>query len=280
MTKSAPRAAERTPLPGRPDAASPAESRIETVTAIERAADVLALFAEAGPTLGVTEIAQRLGFSKTVVYRVLASFRAKGFVDFDESTRRYSMGPMVLTLGLAYLERIDVRTLAREAMRRLSEETNETATLSIQSGWTRVYIDQVTPPRDIKMVVPLGRPFPLHAGGSSKALLAFLTREEQDTYLEMPLAALTPLTVTDPDELRKQLATIRKRGYAVTMGERQAGAAAVAAPLFGLDGRPVAAMSICGPIERFRHEVDRAVELLLETTRSMSKQIGYSNRRA
>jgi DNA-binding IclR family transcriptional regulator len=259
---------------------SPAEPRIETVTAIERAADVLALFADAGSTLGVTEIAQRLGLSKTVVYRVLASFRAKGFVEFDESTRRYSMGPMVLTLGLAYLDRIDVRALAREAMRRLSDDTSETATLSIRSGWTRVYIDQVTPPRDIKMVVPLGRPFPLHAGGSSKALLAFLTREEQETYLEMPLAALTPLTVTDPDELRKQLVTIRQRGYAITMGERQAGAAAVAAPVLGLDGRPVAAMSICGPIERFRTDVGRAAELLLEATHGMSKQLGYSDRRA
>ena len=257
---------------------SPAGPRAETVTAIERAADVLALFAEAGPTLGVTEIARMLELSKTVVHRVLASFRAKGFVDFDEHTRRYSLGPMVLTLGLTYLDRIDVRGLAREAMQRLSDQTNETATLSVRSGWTRVYIDQVTPPRDIKMVVPLGRPFPLHAGGSSKALLAFLTREEQEAYLEMPLARLTPLTVTDPDQLRKDLALVRQRGYAMTMGERQSGAGAVAAPVLGLDGRPVAAMSICGPVERFRDEVDAAVELLLETTRSMSKQMGYTGR--
>lgn len=279
MTKSAHRAAAaRTNPPDPVDTESTAESRIETVTAIERAADVLALFAEAGPTLGVTEIAQTLGLSKTVVYRVLASFRAKGFVDFDERTRRYSMGPMVLTLGLTYLDRIDVRGLAGEALRRLSDQTNETATLSVRSGWTRVYIDQATPPRDIKMVVPLGRPFPLHAGGSSKALLAFLTREEQETYLEMPLAALTPLTVTDPGELRKQLAQIRQRGYAVTLGERQTGAGAVASPVLGIDARPVAAMSICGPVERFREEVEAAAELLVETTQSISKQLGYSPR--
>jgi IclR family acetate operon transcriptional repressor len=279
MTKSAPRTAatrrRRTPTEV-VEAPSPAGPRTETVTAIERAADVLALFAQAGPTLGVTEIAQTLGLSKTVVYRVLASFRAKGFVDFDERTRRYSMGPMVLTLGLTYLDRIDVRGLAREAMQRLSDQTNETATLSVRSGWTRVYIDQVTPPRDIKMVVPLGRPFPLHAGGSSKALLAFLTREEQEAYLEMPLDRLTSLTVTDPDQLRKELALVRQRGYAVTMGERQSGAGAVAAPVLGLEGRPVAAMSICGPVERFRDDVDAAAGLLLETTRSISKQMGYT----
>lgn len=258
------------------DSPSSPSPRTETVTAIERAADVLALFANSGPTLGVTEIAQTLGLSKTVVYRVLSSFRAKGFVDFDEQTRRYSMGPMVLTLGLTYLDRIDVRDLAREAMKRLSDQTNETATLSVRSGWTRVYIEQVTPTRDIKMVVPLGRPFPLHAGGSSKALLAFLTREEQETYLEMPLLRLTPLTVIDPDQLRKELAAVRQRGYAVTMGERQSGAGAVAAPVFGLDNRPVATMSICGPIERFRDEVDGSAELLLEATTSISRRMGYT----
>lgn len=250
--------------------------RTENVAAIERAADVLALFAQAGPTLGVTEIAQALGLSKTVVFRVLASFRTKGFVDFDERTRRYSMGPMILTLGLTYLDRIDVRTLAREAMQRLSDHTNETATLSVRSGWTRVYIDQVTPPRDIKMVVPLGTPFPLHAGGSSKALLAFLSREEQEAYLEMPLTSLTALTVTDPDRLRKELTLVRQRGYAVTMGERQAGAGAVAAPVFGADGRPIAAMSVCGPVERFRDEADDTAELLIEATRSISTQMGYT----
>ena len=258
------------------DAPSSAVPRTETVAAIERAADVLALFAQAGPTLGVTEIAQTLGLSKTVVYRVLSSFRSKGFVDFDDRTRRYSMGPMVLTLGLTYLDSVDVRGLAREAMERLSEQTNETATLSIRSGWSRVYIDQVNPPRDIKMVVPLGRPFPLHAGGSSKALLAFLTREEQETYLEMPLSPLTPLTVTDPDQLRRDLAGVRRLGYAVTMGERQTGAAAVAAPVFGLDSRPVAAMSICGPVERFGDEVDGSAGLLLEATRSISKRMGHT----
>lgn len=252
--------------------------RTETVTAIERAADVLALFAQAGPTLGVTEIAQALGLSKTVVYRVLASFRTKGFVDFDERTRRYSMGPMILTLGLTYLDRIDVRTLAREAMQRLSDQTNETATLSVRSGWTRVYVEQVTPPRDIKMVVPLGRPFPLHAGGSSKALLAFLTREEQEAYLETPLTRLTQLTVTDPDRLRKELAVVRQRGYAVSMGERQTGAGAVAAPVLGADGRPIAAMSVCGPVERFRDEVDDVAGVLLQATRSISTQMGYTGR--
>lgn len=253
-----------------------ATSPVETVAAIERAADVLALYVGSGPTLGVTEIAQALDLSKTVVYRILTSLKVKGFIEFDEDTHRYSLGPQILLLGLTYLDKVDVRGLAHVAMQRLSDQTNETATLSIRSGWTRVYIDQITPARDIKMEVPLGRPFPLHAGSSSKALLAFLTREEQETYFETDLPRLTPLTVTDPNELRRELALIRERGYSISLGERQAGAAAVAAPVLGHDGRPVAAMSVCGPIERFRDEIDDASQRLVTATRRISQQLGFA----
>lgn len=254
----------------------PQGRRTETVSAIERAADVLGLFADSGPTLGVTEIAQALALSKTVVYRVLTSLRSKGFIDFDDSTRRYSLGPKVLLLGLTYLDRIDALGLAREAMRRLSDQTSETATVSVRSEWSRVYIDQITPARDIRMVVPLGRPFPLHAGGSSKVLLAFLSDEEQDAYLRTPLSRLTSLTVIDPAKLRDELVRIRKRGYAVSMGERQVGAGAVAAPILGHDSRPVAAMSICGPVERFRETADEAAVLLLGATRRISERLGHN----
>jgi len=164
------------------------EQQAQTIVAIERAADVLTLFADAEEaTLGVTEIASALGLSKAVVYRILSSFRAKGFVDLDESTRRYSLGPRVLDLGLAYMDRTEIRTIARPEMERLCEETGETVTLSLRTGPTRVYVDQVTPNRDIKMVVRIGQHAPLHAGGSSKAFLAFLDPEEQEGYLSMPL---------------------------------------------------------------------------------------------
>ena len=249
----------------------------QTIAGLERALDVLTLFHDTDQrTLGVTEISQELDLSKAVVHRILASFRAKGFVELDEDTRRYSLGPKILFLGLTYLDRIDLRGVAREAMGELCEKTGETATLSIRSGGTRVYIDQVTPIRDVKMVVQLGTPFPLHAGASSKAFLAFLPRAEQDSYLaQRRLDKLTPLTITDAKALRAELESIRSSGYAQSFGERMAGAGAVAAPLFGYDDVPLAVISVCGPIERFRDEADDAARLLLEVTQRASARMGY-----
>lgn len=160
------------------------DARGQTITAVERTAQVLKACSEASTqTLGVTEIAQQLDISKAVIHRILNSLRVQGFIDIEPASRRYMLGPASLAVGLAFLRNVDVRDLARPVLRELSDETGETATLSIRSGWQRVYIDQVTPSREVKMTVDLGRPFPLHAGSSSKALLAHLAVEEIDTYV-------------------------------------------------------------------------------------------------
>ncbi|MFE3448995.1 IclR family transcriptional regulator [Nonomuraea sp. NPDC059194] len=247
----------------------------QTVATVERAADILVLFAESGAlTLGVTEIAESLGMSKAAVHRVLASFRTRGLVELDEESRRYSLGLTAMRLGLAYLDRIDVRRLAGPELIELSRRTNETATLSIRTGDSRVYIDQVTPEREVIMSVSLGVPYPLHAGGSSKAFLAFLSDGEIVEYLRQPLTRLTASTVTDHDRLRTELALIRRRGYAMSIAERQSGAASVAAPVLDHHARPVAVISVCGPAERFVGEADACAAALLEVTDRLSAQLG------
>ena len=249
----------------------------QPISAVERTAEILTAFARSDtPTLGVTEIAQELGISKAVVHRTLNSLKVKGFIEVEPESRRYALGPTALAVGLAFLRHVDVRDLARPVMRDLSEKTRETATLSIRSAWDRIYIDQVTPPREVKMTVELGKPFPLHAGSSSKSLLAYLPDDEIDEYLDrIDLHRFTDLTITDPVRLRQELEKVRASGFAVSMGERQADAASVAAPIFDHTGRPIASMSLCGPVERFGGEVDEAAALIVAATRQLSTQVGF-----
>lgn len=238
---------------------------------------MLATFVDAdGASLGVTEIAQKLSLSKAVVHRILASLRGRGLVEIDEDTRRYSLGPAALALGLTYLKTIEVRELARPYLRSLSAESGETATLSVRRGGIRMYVEQVTPEREVKMTVQLGHPYPLHAGSSSKAFLAYMPEDEVEEVLEGPLDPLTDMTITDPKPLRADLDTIRERGYAVSLGERQEGAGSLAAPVFDHEGVPVAVISVCGPIERFREEIDELAPMLLRATSELSRQLGSS----
>ena len=255
--------------------AAGAGSSSPTVTAVVRTADVLTFLAQAPPRpVGVTEIATGLGLSKAVVYRILASLQDRGYVEFDARSRRYLLGPKCLALGTAYLERTDTRRSVHDALVTLSARSEETATMSLRTGWERMYVDQILPPDDIKMVVPIGRLFPLHAGASSKAFLAFLPEAERERFFaEHPrLPALTERTVIDADKLRAELEEIRGAGFASSRGERQHGAASVAAPILDSSGAPAAVISVCGPIERFEGRRQDAARLLLEETTLLSQQ--------
>lgn len=257
-----------------------AEGGSATIAAVERAADVLMYFtATSGPDLGVTEIADDLGLSKAAVHRVLASLRSRGLVDLDERTRRYSLGVAAMKLGLTYLDRIDVRRIARPYLEELTERTQETATLSIVvGGHSRIYVDQVTPEREVIMSVTLGEPYPLHAGASSRALLAFMPDERIEAYIRSgPLRSMTASTIIDPETLRKDLAEVREAGWARSTAERKSGAASVAAPVRDHDGHAVAVISVCGPAERFSAEADGCREALLHATRRLSRQFGFDS---
>ena len=250
-----------------------------TIATVERAADILLYLAEAaGPDFGITEIADALQVPKAAVHRVLASLRGRGLVELDERTRRYSLGVGSLRLGLAYLDRIDVRRMGRPALEELSARTGETATLSVLlGGRERIYVDQVCPDREVIMSVSLGEPHPLHAGASSRAFLAYLPEEQVEKYIEeQPLASLTGRTITEPAKLRENLQEIRDRGWASSSGERKGGAASVAAPVRSHDGYPVAVVSVCGPVERFNAELEACRDALLETARTLSRQFGWN----
>lgn len=248
----------------------------QTVATVERAADILLLFTESdSPTLGVTEIAEKLNTSKAAVHRILASLRSRHLIHLDEESRRYSLGTTAMRLGAAYQERVDIREIVAPDLRSLSRMTGETTTLSVRTGDARVYIDQVTPQREVIMTVSLGVRYPLHAGSSSKAFLAFLPEDERDAYLERePLGSLTGETMVDTYELRRELERIRATGYATSFGERQAGAASTAAPILDHRGHPIAVVSVCGPRERFLEEAESCSRGLLETTRKLSHRMG------
>lgn len=247
-----------------------------TIATVERATDVLLHFAAVpGPDLGVTEIAESLGLSKAAVHRILASLRGRGLIELDERSRRYSLGVAAIRLGLAYLDRIDIRRLAHPELVALSEQTHETVTLSIRTGRTRIYVDQVTPNREVIMSVALGEPYPLHAGGSSKAFLAFLRPEQIEEYLSAPLEQLTPQTVVSGAALRAELKLVRKRGWASSVGERKLGAASVAAPVLDAADEPTAVVSVSGPADRFMAEFDTCREALLVVTARLSARLGY-----
>ncbi|WP_051138214.1 IclR family transcriptional regulator [Streptomyces canus] len=234
---------------------SPLQGGDDRTEATARVADVLLHFLGGSETQGVSEIARDLGLSKAVVHRILRTLVDRDLLGFDVGTRRYRMGPAVAALGSRALRDSDLRRAALPILRDLASRAGETATVSALVADERVYLDQVISDDEIKMTVEIGRRWPLHAGSSGRAVLAFLEPAHRDRILAGDLPALTDSTIVDKEVLRERLAEVRREGLAFSGGERQAGAASVAAPVLDVDGHAIGALSVCGPVNRFNYEV-------------------------
>lgn len=222
------------------------------VQTVERVARLLLAFTDLGSELGVRELSRHLNLAKSVVHRMLVSLAQTGLVAQDPETGRYRLGPRALDLGLAALGAVDLPGVALPVMAALRDETLETITLSLRAGDRRTYAAQLESPQTIRMTVELGRSWPLYAGASGRAILAYLPAGELERYLaDNRLQPLTERTITDPAKLTLELDRVQQRGYAASAGERDPLASAVAAPIRARGGEVVGSISICGPTARF-----------------------------
>lgn len=241
-----------------------------------RVADVLLDFLAGPEYLGVSALARDLGLSKAVVHRILRTLVQRGFLETVADTREYRLGPSAAALGARALRGLDLRVAALPVLRELQRNTGETTTVSAHVPGGRVYLDQVESAREIKMTVEIGRRFPLHAGGSSTCILAFLPDEEIEAVLAGPKDQLTPRTIVDTAGLRQRIRDVRTHGFACTDGERQEGAGSVAAPIFGIDGLVKGAISVCGPAARVDAAArERFVPLLTSAADRISRELGW-----
>lgn len=241
-----------------------------------RVADVLLAFVEGPAVRGVTGLARELGLAKAVVHRILRTLVERDLVVPVAVSRGYRLGPAAAAIGARALRESDLRVLALPVLHRLQAQTGETTTVSALVGTARVYLDQVTSEREIKMTVEVGRRFPLHAGSSSTIMLAFLPTAQQDAVVNSQLERLTPLTVVDSAALRARLEQVRCSGFAHSDGERQHGAGSLAAPVFGVDGQVLGALSVCGPVDRVDDAArTRFLPLLLAAADEVSRALGW-----
>lgn len=240
-----------------------------------RALSVLDFIVHHAPTqMGVTQVAREMDLPKAVAYRILKDFTQAGYLDFDETTKLYSLGGRALGLGMAAMQTVDVSSIARPHMEELMRLTHETTTLSMRQGWKRMYIDQIESDREIRMSVSVGSTHSLHAGSSSKAILAAM----DDADITALFAHRAAETGTGGDHAAEweELERVRRRGYAVSRGERQVGAGSVAAPIISAGDVVWGSISICGPADRFHLEnVEQFGELVAAAAREISAELGH-----
>jgi DNA-binding IclR family transcriptional regulator len=237
---------------------------------------LLKAFVEAGSEVGLTALSRRLGLNKTTAYRLLSALEGEGMVERGPGGEGYRLGPALVDLGTRALGADGLRAAARPALQALALATRETATLEVLREREVLILDEVVGSHVIGTLPSVGTRWPAHATSTGKVLLAHLEEPGLGAVLARPLARLTDRTITAPRALRRELSAVRARGWAATREELEPGFVAVAAPVRGIDGRVLGAISVGGPRGRLKPALLAEIAGRLPAAASgISARLGY-----
>lgn len=215
------------------------------VQTVDRALSVLLAF-DSEDELRVTELAGRLGVHRSTASRIAATLEARGFLERVPASDAFRLGPELGRIGLLASGARRLGVLARGEMERLAAERGETVTLAVLAGEDALTIAQVDGRYFVASGSWVAARTPLHCTSDGKVLLAFDGVELPDG----PLEARTRRTITSRDDLRRELETVRREGWAHAIGELEDGLNGVAAPVLDSAERCRAALSVSGPSYR------------------------------
>ena len=228
--------------------------------AVDRIVDVLSALVDADAPLAADELARRTGIPVSSTYRLVRALERHGLVE-RRPRRGVSLGLRVLELARRTEDRLGPTLLdpARGTMEELAREYGETVLLTAAAGTRSIGLASVESPRPMRLTYGRWRLAPMHRGASGKVLLAHLETEQAERALAAAVA-LEP--ERDLSALHRELAEIRRRGYATSHAELDAGVSGVAAPIFDPTGRLLAGLTVAGPTARIgpaEPELARAV---------------------
>ena len=243
---------------------------------LERSLAVLDCFTEGRPEWATAELAVEVGLPVSTTYRLVSTLEAQGLIR-PVGGGRYRLGAAAMSLGHRASAGFDLGRDLHPRLEQVAAATRETAILSVFEPRRLgvLCIDRVEAPQPLRLSLEIGRVVPLHAGATSKAMLAFLGPDVLESVLARPLEQLAPGTITDPGALAAEIAKVREQGYAVSREETNEGAWGAAAPVLSRDGRAMAVIGMAGPLMRYDEGAEAAArDAVLTAARSSAKSLG------
>jgi DNA-binding IclR family transcriptional regulator len=253
------------------EAASASRSDATDASA-ERAAHALALILEREPrTLG--ELAQAVGATPVEAASLIAALERHELIAWAAGRSGLRAGPAALRFARSGVGREDLAELAEPSIRRLADESGETANVIVPRPAGTEAIAQVDGRHLLGATNWVGRELPLHCTAAGKVFLAFGVAALADGPLSAPARA----TIVDRDRLARTLETVREEGYATIVDELEDGLAAVAAPVRDRDGAVIAALTVSGATVRLPPARLRLLgRVALEQARALSARLGQT----
>ncbi len=223
--------------------------------------------------VGVTELAEAVGGNKSTVYRFLNTLMGLGYVRQNSKNEKYSLTLKLFQIGVQALNRLDLHKAALPVMEELAEISQETIHLASMEDNRIFYLDKIESPLSLRvaMASAQGRFARPYCTGVGKTILSWLESEKKEAMLrEITWESRTESTITNRNDLEKNLDEIRKNGFGFDMEENEQGVRCVAAPIFNRQGDICGAISISGPSVRMS---DQRLQELSAATVKAGKEI-------
>ena len=219
---------------------------------LERGLAVLSAFRPDRPVVGISELSRELGLTRSTTHRYVATLASLRYLEQDDATRKYRLGPRVLDLGFSMLGSLELREIAGPHLRQLTDATGHTSNLAIRDDTDVILIDRVRgrPGRyhHLEFSLHVGSRLPSYCSATGKALLAFLPRPDLDRVLDhVDLVQRGPRTLTDKNSLLAELEQVRRTGLATNDEELESALRSIAAPIRSRSGQVVAAVNVAIP---------------------------------
>lgn len=247
-----------------------------TIQVLDRAMRILDVLAGQQDPVALKDLAAATGLHTSTTHRILSDLVAGRYVERVDSGL-YRLGMRLLELGSLVKGRLDVRAAAIVPMRELHKQTGQTVNLSLRQGDEIVYIERSWSERSgMQVVRAIGGRAPLHLTSTGKLFLSEADPRYIRSYaMRTGLAGTTRNSITQVDQLERELALVRRHGYSRDNEELELGVRCIAAGVYDDTGALLAGLSLSAPSECMR---DDWIPILLDTAAQISEALGYESK--
>jgi DNA-binding IclR family transcriptional regulator len=248
------------------------------VQSIGRAFSILEEIARNRSGIGLADLSKRVGLHNSTTFHLVKTMVSLGYVRQLKDSKRYRIGRPLFALAANALDELEMISLATPVLEDLSRETAESAHFSVRMGDSVVVLARTSGPGAFQLSDRAGQVRPAHCTALGKIMLAALTSEQFERYLERAeLNPQTPNTIVAPDRLRREIAEVRRAGLAVDDGEFDGELRCVAVPVRDFSGQVSGAIGISGPVWRLSIDaLHKRARLVRAAADRLSAEFGYA----
>jgi IclR family pca regulon transcriptional regulator len=260
-------------LPSRePRAVQPKTPNRYRIEALAKGLEVLRLFDETTLSLRLRDICDHTGIPMPTAFRIVSTLEEGGFLERTHDGA-FQPGVTVLTLGSTALRGSSLVQVSEKPLRDLAQATGETVNLGVLLDDRVLYLARLRNADLVTANVQVGSTLPATYTSMGKLLLAMLDPDDlaERVGAESFPEGAGPNAVKDLKELSRQLAVIRRQGYAIQDKELAQGLRSVSVPVYGKDPKPVAAVNIA--VSSTRHDLDALRGPLLQQLKATASDI-------